>query len=282
MYCYKKIYALIFFLLFAFYLNAQIKLTVVNFQGKGISSNDASILTDRFRNILVKFDSIKVYERENVNQIILEQGFQQTGFISDDSIIELGRLIGVEQIVSGSASFIGKTYTVTAKIIDVKTGEILNSSSIDHQGSLDELLSAGMNKLAYQLFGDSHSTTEMIASNDDKVHQFITRNTPFQISFANPLQLFHESTNVTGLRINIIYGRNQSVYGIDAGLINWSDNDMYGIQAGLYNRAKKVKGIQAGFINVTDSIFGIQIGLFNIISSSKHPFFPIINAGFSL
>ena len=82
------------------------------------------------------------------------------------------------------------------------------------------------------------------------------------------LQLFHESTNVTGLRINIIYGRNQSVYGIDAGLINWSDNDMY--------------GIQAGFINVTDSIFGIQIGLFNIIRSSKHPFFPIINAGFSL
>jgi TolB-like protein len=282
MYCYKKIYALIFFLLFAFYLNAQIKLTVVNFQGKGISSNDASILTDRFRNILVKFDSIKVYERENVNQIILEQGFQQTGFISDDSIIEIGRLIGVEQIVSGSASFIGKTYTVTAKIIDVKTGEILNSSSIDHQGSLDELLSAGMNKLANQLFGDSHSTTEMIASNDDKAHQFTTRNTPFQISFANPLQLSHESTNVTGLRINIIYGRNQSVYGIDAGLINWSDNDMYGIQAGFYNRAKKVKGIQAGFINVTDSIFGIQIGLFNIIRSSKHPFFPIINAGFSL
>ncbi|MBT3755310.1 MAG: hypothetical protein HOK80_10095 [Candidatus Cloacimonetes bacterium] len=282
MYYYKKIYTLIFFLILAFFLNAQVKLTVVNFQAKGISSNDASILTDRFSNILVKLDSIKVYERENLNQIILEQGFQQTGFISDDSIIELGKLVGVEQIVSGSASFIGKTYTVTAKIIDVKTGEILNSSSIDHQGSLDELLSAGMNKLAYQLFGDSHSITEMKILTDDKVQQFTTRNTPFQISFANPLQLSHESNIVTGLRLNIIYGRNKSVYGIDAGLINWSDNDMYGIQAGFYNRAKRVKGIQAGFINVTDSIFGIQIGLFNIIRPSKYPFIPIINVGFSL
>ena len=76
MYYYKKIYTLIFFLILAFFLNAQVKLTVVNFQAKGISSNDASILTDRFSNILVKLDSIKVYERENLNQIILEQGFR--------------------------------------------------------------------------------------------------------------------------------------------------------------------------------------------------------------
>jgi TolB-like protein len=259
------------------FVQAQINVAVIDFLAKGVSKTDASIIVDKFRNSIVNIDSLKVFEREMVSQVLAEQGLQQSGVISDESAVELGKMIGVGQIVTGSVSNLNETYTLTAKVIDVKTGEILKSASIDHKGRLDGLLDQ-TDMLAQKLFGNAPTEDRSLAGTTIPTQGY----TLFQLAFINPVQLFSETTAVTGLSINLIYGKKQSVYGIDVGVGNTISQELYGIQAGLINKSKKVVGLQAGLVNMTETMFGLQVGLINMIKSGPFPFLPFVNFGISL
>lgn len=135
---------------------------------------------------------------------------------------------------------------------------------------------------------------------------------PIQIALFNPVQIFPENTSITGLRLNILYGKNNNVSGLDWGFVNSTtgkqvglqmgfvnlvDNGFLGLQSGFVNLTDsrfeglqwgfvnyhkgKVSGVQFGFINYAGSMYGLQIGLINIIKQGgTFPFFPIVNWSF--
>lgn len=135
---------------------------------------------------------------------------------------------------------------------------------------------------------------------------------PIQVALFNPIQIFPETNSITGLRLNIIYGKNVNVSGLDWGFVNsttgkqvgaqWGfvnmvDNGFLGLQGGFVNitdskfeglqygfvnyHKGKVSGVQFGFINYAGSMYGLQIGLINIINQGgAFPFFPIVNWSF--
>ena len=135
---------------------------------------------------------------------------------------------------------------------------------------------------------------------------------PIQVALLNPVQIFPENTSITGLRLNILYGKNNNVSGLDWGLVNSTtgkqvglqmgvvnlvDNGFLGLQSGFVNLTDskfeglqwgfvnyhrgKVSGVQFGFINYAGSMYGLQIGLINIIQQGgAFPFFPIVNWSF--
>jgi len=86
-----------------------------------------------------------------MEQIIKEQGFQQSGCSTDECMVEVGKLIGVEKIVGGSISKVGRTYSVSSRIVNVETGEIENTGVFDHKGEIGDLLTTGMRMVAYEL-----------------------------------------------------------------------------------------------------------------------------------
>lgn len=116
------------------------RIAVLELQGQGVSEAEAATLTDRLRSRLVSTNAFKVLEREQMDQILNEQGFQQSGCVSDECLVEIGRLVGVEQMVGGSIGKIGQTYTLDLRIIDVSTGQILKTVSQDYRGDADGLL----------------------------------------------------------------------------------------------------------------------------------------------
>ncbi len=90
--------------------------------------------------------------------------------------------------------------------------------------------------------------------------------TPLQGACCNPAQLFSEDTDVRGLRVNVIYGKNASVYGLDVGLWNEVEERVRGIQlAGVVNLARELDGISAsGLVNkVEERVRGLQLGVAN-------------------
>ena len=136
---------------------------------------------------------------------------------------------------------------------------------------------------------------------------------PVQLALFNPIQIFDENTSITGLRINLLYGKNASVTGLDWGLVNhmtsgvskgvqfglvgiveadymgWQDNGINitkgkfeGLQWGVVNYAGTISGVQLGLINYAANMTkGLQIGLINIIKQGgQFPFFPIVNWAF--
>jgi hypothetical protein len=132
---------------------------------------------------------------------------------------------------------------------------------------------------------------------------------PVQLALFNPVQIFDESTSISGIRISLIYGKNASVGGLDwgfvnqttsgkstgwqasfvginatdfvglqTGFVNLTDGNIEGVQWGFYNHAGYMNGLQLGFINHCGSMKGLQIGLVNIIQTGgQFPVFPIVN-----
>ena len=63
----------------------RIRIAVVDFVGIGVEESDVRILTDRLRAELVDTGRFTVIERERMNEILEEQGFQQTLVCATDA-----------------------------------------------------------------------------------------------------------------------------------------------------------------------------------------------------
>ena len=144
----------IFTLFFTVFIFAQEKRTiaVISIQAyEGISQGEAEILTDRLRTELVNTNVFTVMEREEMQEILTEQSFQLTGCTSNECMVQAGRILGVKEIIGGSVGKFGDIYTVTVRIINVESGQILNSGTDDVGTNMTDLLTISMKKLANEL-----------------------------------------------------------------------------------------------------------------------------------
>ena len=142
------------------YLFAQINelpvyVAVLDFEANGVTEAKAKTLTDKLRGELLKTGKYKVIERTQMEQVLKEQGFQQTGCTSAECAVEMGQLLGVKNIITGSIGKVGQTFLISARIIDVGTGEISKIVDEDMQGKIDGFLTKGMKQVAQKLAGES-------------------------------------------------------------------------------------------------------------------------------
>ena len=113
---------------------------ILDFEGRGINQMEAATLTDRLMSEMVATNAVIMVERNQMNEILQEQGLQQAGCTSSECAAEVGALLGVQNMVSGSFGKLGNTYTVDAKMFSVETGATIRSSSKTHKGDVDGLL----------------------------------------------------------------------------------------------------------------------------------------------
>lgn len=129
-------------------------IAVLEITGNGIGKGEAKGLTDRLRAELFNTSKFDVMEREQVDEILKEQGFQQTGLCDEAScLVEVGQLIGVKYMVGGSVSKIGNLFSVSARIIEVGTGKIVRTATVDRKGNLEKVLKENMQDIARCLAG---------------------------------------------------------------------------------------------------------------------------------
>lgn len=132
-------------------LLSQTQIAIVDFEGLGVSSDEARALTNRLMIEMHRTNKFMVLEREMLDKIIEEQKFQLSGCNNDQCLVELGQLANVQQIVGGSISKVGDVYSISARLIGVETGEVIQSAVFDHDGKIGELMKRGMANIASQL-----------------------------------------------------------------------------------------------------------------------------------
>lgn len=122
--------------------DAKLPLVAVTpLQAKGVPESDAAVLTDNIADELLKSGKVRVMERSQMDRILQEQGFQQGGTCdTSECAIQIGRLLGIERIVVGSVGKVGETYSLSIRMVDVGTGEVLASSRKNHRGAIDDVL----------------------------------------------------------------------------------------------------------------------------------------------
>src|ERR1051326_895944 len=117
-------------------------------------------MPDMITDGLVNSKRFDVYEREKLNTIMREQGFQASGFTDPQTAVALGKMAGVHYILTGKILDYGRevrdfagygVHTRTSfyrlkagiKIMDVKTGKLLFSRNDGAEEQVAE--SSGMN-----------------------------------------------------------------------------------------------------------------------------------------
>lgn len=70
-------------------------------------------------------ENFEVYERTDIGAIVDEWGFQQSGYVQESQIKEIGHMTGVDYILVSEVVGLGnKQILLTAKLINVETGRI--------------------------------------------------------------------------------------------------------------------------------------------------------------
>lgn len=88
---------------------------------------------------------------------------------------------------------------------------------------------------------------------------------PVQVSLLTPVQIFPPEDTITGVRLNLIYGKNETVIGLDVGIANHTTGLSRGLQYGIVGIAGDFQGWQAGVVSISKGKFeGFQEGLVNV------------------
>lgn len=133
-----------------------------------VSKSEAGILTDKALNLFANSGKYKVIERSMMAEILKEQEFQQTGCTSSECAVQVGQILGVENIVFGSVGKLGSIYSISLRLISVGTGEIVKTASFDLKGSIEDVLVKGIKNVVDQLIDVDDNESDNVKS-DEKV-----------------------------------------------------------------------------------------------------------------
>ncbi|MBL7010582.1 MAG: hypothetical protein ISR82_05125 [Candidatus Marinimicrobia bacterium] len=125
---------------------------VLDFDGSGITTQEAQVLTQRLGSELVQTNALIMVERNQMSEIMDEQGFQQAGCTSAECAAEIGALLGVQKMITGSFGKIGNSYTIEARMFSVESGKTEKTVSKTYKGEVDGLLTE-IQIVAWELVG---------------------------------------------------------------------------------------------------------------------------------
>ena len=134
-------------------------IAVMELDAVGLSQNEAKIITARLRTDLFNSGKFTVLERDKMNEILDEQGFQLSGCTTNECIVEVGKLLGVRHMIAGDIGKIGSMFTITIRMIDIQTGKILKTATEDCECKIEKVLTTSVKNVAQILAGNKITTS---------------------------------------------------------------------------------------------------------------------------
>lgn len=89
-----------------------------------------STMTDLLVHELVKAGDVTVVERKEMDKLMAEYAFQANPYIDITTAKKMGKGIGADCIIVGSAAVLGCPLYITARMVDVEKGVILHSAKM--------------------------------------------------------------------------------------------------------------------------------------------------------
>lgn len=117
-------------LLFVFLLNSMLnaqsnlKIAVLDFQTNGTPQFIGNAVADITATVFKTDNDIIILERSQIKQILKERDLLKNDKTDLKDAIEFGQILSVNKLIIGSVSKIGNSYTITGKIVEIKSGAI--------------------------------------------------------------------------------------------------------------------------------------------------------------
>nr|AXS01249.1 sulfatase-modifying factor protein [uncultured bacterium] len=98
---------------------------------KSDNENLSSYIIEEMYDKLVNFKKLAIMERSRTNTIAMEVGYQLSGEVDDNQIINIGKQLGADYVVTGQIIFSGEAYRLRVFAIDIEKGRRVASSSLN-------------------------------------------------------------------------------------------------------------------------------------------------------
>lgn len=113
-------------------LHANPSIAVIDFDsGSWCTMEEAAVMTDAFRNEMVRSGRANVVTRNRLEALKNEIRFQMTDWVDPTRIRQAGNMLGADYMIFGRFSIIGtSTGNLQVEMIDVETARVIHSSRI--------------------------------------------------------------------------------------------------------------------------------------------------------
>jgi curli biogenesis system outer membrane secretion channel CsgG len=127
----------------------KLNVAIADLRAENVSSGDAAVMADLMRSELVKTGSFNVIEKQNMEKVLSEHAFQQTGCTTEECAVKLGKLLNVQRMAVGSFGKLLDSYFLNIRVVNVETGEVIFGDSVE--GTTVSQLKIGVRDLAGRL-----------------------------------------------------------------------------------------------------------------------------------
>jgi len=114
---------------------------VLPFSGeKSVTPEQLNFITGKFAAELATTGQFEILDRSRMDFILQEQGFQQSGACDGaECRMQLGQMLGVDHVVSGTLVRFDETYAFRADYVDVASGRVEHSVEQSQKGELSSV-----------------------------------------------------------------------------------------------------------------------------------------------
>ncbi len=141
----------------------RVTVAVLDFHEQaGVEPGTGALLADLVRGELYLSKHVALVDRANIDRIISEQRLALGGLTeSAELTAQVGKLLGVPFVWTGSVGRLGRTFLITLRTINVSTAEVERFTQIKGR-SLDELAGALPRATRELLAGDPYRTQRLV------------------------------------------------------------------------------------------------------------------------
>lgn len=102
-----------------------------NLQGSNFETEDmGKIVAEWFITALVKEGRFEVVERGMLQKIIAEQKLAMSGLVDESTATQLGKVLGVKVVITGTVMNLQNITEINARIIDVESASIITAENV--------------------------------------------------------------------------------------------------------------------------------------------------------
>lgn len=114
---------------------AEMLIAIPDFQAVGCMPYLGGAVGERVRGALVNRGPWTVLEASQMNEIASEHKLSLSGLVDEKKAIKVGKVLGAQYLIVGSVNATGSVFTLTARLVDVRTGVVHSGfQAVTHQG----------------------------------------------------------------------------------------------------------------------------------------------------
>lgn len=110
------------FMIINIYAQKKTRVAVLNFSPKGVSEDFTGAIVENLITALIDSGVFEVIERSQLRELMKELSLQNSDDFNDKLRTDLGNLYGVELVILGSVTKIGRNITTNVRGVEVSTG----------------------------------------------------------------------------------------------------------------------------------------------------------------